>query len=318
MAVIEFINASNNTYKGMKRGIEYIKNPVKTAPHLVGGKDCSPDTAFNEFVMTKQNFKKETGRQFIHFIQSFSPNDKATPEIINEIGRKLLEHEDFKDFQVVYTTHTDKEHLHNHFIINSVSFTKGRKWQLSKEQLESLKDYSDQLCKDYGLIIVDGAKGKRKDMGEYRAKEKHQSWKYELYLAVKECKWCSRSKEEFIDNMERLGYKVDWSDERKYITFTTPSGKKCRNRKLYPPEQFTKEALLKAFELNQQQATKKQMRSRMELLLSAIQMVSLEDRSNNQAYYPLTTLEGEAKKERALEEAKGRGLNWDRGNGHDI
>ncbi|ERI90686.1 relaxase/mobilization nuclease domain protein [Clostridiales bacterium oral taxon 876 str. F0540] len=312
MAVIEFINASNNTYKGMKRAIEYIKNPVKTAPHLVGGKDCSPDTAFNEFVMTKQSFKKETGRQFIHFVQSFSPNDKATPEIINEIGRKLLEHEAFKYFQVVYSTHIDKEHLHNHFIINSVSFTTGRKWQLSKEELESLKEYSDQLCKDYGLIIVDRANGKRKDRGEYRAKEKQQSWKYELYLAVKECKWCSRSKEEFIGNMEKLGYKVDWSDERKYITFTTPSDRKCRNRKLYPPEQFTKEALLKAFELNQQQATKKQLQSRMELLLSAIQMLPSEDKNNNQGNYPLTTLEGEARKERVIEEAKGRGLDWER------
>lgn len=111
----------------MKRAINYIKNPIKTEPHLVGGKDCSSDTAFNEFVMTKQNFKKETGRQFIHFVQSFSPHDKATPEVINEIGKKLLEHEAFKDFQVVYATHTDKEHLHNHFIINSVSFTSGRK-----------------------------------------------------------------------------------------------------------------------------------------------------------------------------------------------
>ena len=71
MAVIEFINSSNNTYKAMKRAINYIKNPVETEPHLVGGKDCSPDTAFNEFVMTKQNFKKESGRQFIHFVQSF-------------------------------------------------------------------------------------------------------------------------------------------------------------------------------------------------------------------------------------------------------
>ncbi|UZQ48848.1 relaxase/mobilization nuclease domain-containing protein [Clostridium kluyveri] len=318
MAVIEFINASNNTYKGMKRAIEYIKNPIKTAPHLVGGKDCSPDTAFNEFVMTKQNFNKETGRQFIHFVQSFSPNDKATPEIINEIGRKLLEHEAFKDFQVIYSTHTDKEHLHNHFIINSVSFATGRKWQLSKEQLESLKEYSDQLCRDYGLIIVNGAKDNRKDRGEYRANRKQQSWKYELYLAVKECKWCSRSKEEFIANMEKLGYKVDWSEERKYITFTTPIGKKCRNRKIYPPEQFTKEALLKAFELNQQQATRKQTQSRMELLLSAIQMLSLEGKNNIQAHYPLTALEGEARKERAIEEAKGRGLDWGKGKGEEL
>lgn len=311
MAVIEFINASNNTYKGMKRAINYIKNPLKTSEHLTGGKDCSQDTAYEEFVMTKQNFNKEKGRQFIHFIQSFWTNDKATPEIINEIGKKLLEHEVFKDFQVIYATHTDKEHIHTHFIVNSVSFTKGHKWQLSKEQLESLKEYSDELCREYGLIVVDGEKGKHKDRGEYRATDKKQSWKYELYLAAKNCKWCSRSKDEFIQNMNKIGYKVDWTDERKYITFTTPDNKKCRNRKLYPPEQFTKEALLKAFELNKQKADKKQLEAKMELVLTALEMIS-NDKSNNYNFHlPLTALEGQARKEKAIEETKGRGLNWE-------
>ena len=74
----------------MKRVINYIKNPIKTEPHLVGGKDCSQDTVFNEFVMTKQNLKKETGRQFIHFVKSFSPHDRANPEVINEIGKKAI------------------------------------------------------------------------------------------------------------------------------------------------------------------------------------------------------------------------------------
>ena len=318
MAVIEFINGSNNTYKSMKRAINYIKNPLKTAEHLTGGKDCSPDTTYEEFIMTKQNFNKEKGRQFIHFIQSFSPNDKATPEVINEIGKRLLEHEVFKDFQVLYATHTDKGHLHTHFIINSVSFIKGHKWQLSKEQLESLKEYSDELCREYSLIVVDGEKGKHKNRGEYRATDNKQSWKYELYLAVKNCKWCSRSKDEFIENMNKHGYKVDWTDERKYITFTTPNGKKCRNRKLYPPEQFTKEALFKAFELNRQKEDKKQLEARMELLLTAIEMIS-KDNSNNFNYYlPLTALEGQAKKERAIEEAKGRGLDWKKSNDQEI
>lgn len=62
MAVIEFINASNNTYKGMKRAINYIKNPLKTLEHLTGGKDCSLDVAYEELVITKQNFNKEKGR----------------------------------------------------------------------------------------------------------------------------------------------------------------------------------------------------------------------------------------------------------------
>lgn len=318
MAVIEFINASNNTYKGMKRAINYIKNPLKTELQLVGGKDCVPDTAYDEFVMTKQNFNKGKGRQFIHFVQSFSPNDKATPEVINEIGKRLLENEVFKDFQVVYATHIDKEHIHNHFIINSVSFTSGRKWQLSKDQLDCLKEYSDALCREYGFIIVDGAKGNHKNRGEYRAKDKEQSWKYEIYLAVKHCKWCSYSKEDFINNMKKLGYKVEWTDERKYITFTTSDGKKCRNRKLYPPKQFTKEALLKAFSLNEQKADKEQLQLRIQLLLEVIQKLSKDDNNHYNSHLPLTALEGEARKERAIEEAKGRGMDWDKGSDNEF
>lgn len=63
MAIIEFINASKSTYKGMKRAIDYIKNPKKTELHLIVGKYCSPNTAFDEFIMTKQDSKKEKGRQ---------------------------------------------------------------------------------------------------------------------------------------------------------------------------------------------------------------------------------------------------------------
>lgn len=301
----------------MKRAINYIKNPLKTETHLIGGKDCNPETAYDEFIMTKQNFNKETGRQFMHFVQSFSPNDKATPEVINEIGKRLLEHESFKDFQIVYATHTDKEHIHNHFIINSVNFTTGQKWQLSKEQLEILKEYSDELSREYGLIIVDGAKGNHKNRGEYRTKDKKQSWKYELFLAVKHCKWCSQSKEDFINKMFKLGFKVDWTDERKYITFTTPDGKKCRNRKLYPPERFTKEALIQAFELNKQRIDEKQLDSRMELVLNAIHMLSRDSNKHSKSYLPLTALEGQARKEKAIEEAKGRGLEWGKGNGEE-
>lgn len=184
-------------------------------------------------------------------------------------------------------------------------------WQLSKEQLESLNEYSDKLCREYGLIVVDGEKGRHKNRGEYRATDKKQSWKYEMYLAVKHCKWCSRSKDEFIKNMNKLGYKVNWIDERKYITFITLDGKKCRNRKLCPTDQFTKEALIKAFKLNKQKSDEKQLEARIELLLTAIKMISKNTGNNYNSLLLLTALEGQAKKERAIEETKGRGLNWE-------
>ena len=90
------------------------------------------------------------------------------------------------------------------------------------------------------MVILPMDKSNYTKAGEYRSTRRGMSWKYELYLAVNECINNSASKEEFISNMEKLGYKVKWTDTRKYITFTTPSGKKCRNNKLYKADELTK------------------------------------------------------------------------------
>jgi len=75
MAVIDFINAENKTYKGMKRALSYIMNLDKTQPNLISGQNCDPENAHSEFILTKRHFQKETGRQFIHFVQSFAPHN---------------------------------------------------------------------------------------------------------------------------------------------------------------------------------------------------------------------------------------------------
>lgn len=318
MAVIEFINGENKTYGAMKRVLDYITNPVKTEPYLIDGYNCDINNAYNQFVLTKRNYNKETGRQYIHFTQSFAPYDKVTPEEVKKIAEELLQMEIFKGFEVAYAVHTDKNHLHTHFVVNTVNAETGLKWKQSAEQLQLLKDYSDDLCRERGLIITYGKKGNHKNRGEYRTTDKGQSWKYELYLAVKKVKWCSKSKEDFISNMEKLGYKVDWRDERKYITFTTPSGKKCRNRKLYPPERFTKEALLKAFDLNQQRAKDKELKNRMDLILSLVYMIQSNPDYDTTKNYPLSILEGEALKDEIAELKKGKGLDWYKEKGREM
>lgn len=318
MAVIEFINGSNKTYGAMKRVINYIVNPVKTEPHLIDGLNCDINNAHSQFVQTKREYGKETGRQYIHFTQSFAPYDKVTPTDVKEIADELVQMDFFKGFEIAYAVHTDKEHLHTHFIVNSVNAETGLKWKQSAEQLQMLKDYSDELCRKRGLIITNGKKDNRINRGEFRSKSKGQSWKYELYLAVKKVKWCSKSKEDFISNMEKLGYKVDWTDNRKYITFTNPEGKKCRNRKLYPPENFTKEALLKSFELNNKRADEKELNDRMELVLSAICLFKTSHHSEHASNYPLSGLEGESLKDEIAELKKGKGIDWDKETGREM
>jgi len=239
----------------MKRVIEYITNPAKTEPHLIGGLSCDINNAYNQFVMTKRHYQKEAGRQYIHFMQSFAPYEKITPEEVKSMADELVKMKQFEGYEIIYATHIDRAHLHTHFILNTVNAVTGLKWKQGATELQMIKDYSDELCRKRGLTITVGKKGNYKKRGEYRAKIKAQSWKHELYLAVKEVKRLSKSKDDFISNMNKLGYKVNWTDTRKHITFVTPDGKKCRNNKLYPPEKFTKESLLKTFELNTSRAS---------------------------------------------------------------
>ena len=300
MATIEFINRKNKTYGAMKRVINYITRPDKTEDNLIYGELCNKNTAYEDFVQVKQMYGKEKGRQYIHFVQSFSPDEDITPEIANEIAQKLISHPAFKGFQVLIATHTDTPHIHTHFVINSVNSETGLKWQLSAEELQSIKDYSDELCREYGLNVIDNDKKEKghRSGGEYRSKQKGMSWKYEIFLAVTACMKTATSREDFIYKMNELGYQVVWNDNKTYITFISPDGKKCRNKKLYPPERFMKENMEKVFEENRKRLDIAESQKRWNMLVEAIYLFGSNIRKNNtNGKFPLTKLEGEALKE---------------------
>jgi hypothetical protein len=243
------------------RAINYITKDEKTSEHLITGINCNAESPYNDMMITKRMYNKERGRQFIHFVHSFSDKEDITPEIAHEISLKLIEHAKFEGFQILAATHTDRKHLHTHFILNTVNLETGKKWQLSTNEVKELIRYSNKLCKEYNLKysfanVNDNSNSHRQtkshDSGELRAKKQNRSWKHELSLAIDKCRKLSKSREEFIKNMEELNYKVKWADTRKYITFTTPTRKLCRNIKLENSENYTKEALEKDFLLNQQ------------------------------------------------------------------
>lgn len=307
------------------RAINYVTKESKTTSHLTTGINCSPESAFDEMMITKQMYNKEDGRQFVHFTHSYSDKEKISPELAHEISLKLLEIDDrFKGFQIVAATHIDKDHIHTHFVLNTVNMETGRKWRQSNKELEELKEYSNQLCAEYGLKYsfaeLRKERSKNKSSGEYRAKKNQRSWKYELFIAVKECSKTSISKEDFIKQMNDLGYQVRWEESRKNITFTIPGGRKCNNDKLYPPERYTKEALLKKFESNKQwQEKTKAFQERKEefdanRIIQITQAIKLLTDNPNEGIkkYPLTYLEGQAFKEKMKEKAKGEGLDWEK------
>lgn len=133
------------------------------------------------------------------------------------------------------STHTDCDHIHSHFIINSVSFETGKKLHQSANAIQELRQESDALCMEYGLSICQPKEQRTKPMpaGEYHSAIRGDSWKMRLINNIDECMRYATSKKMFIEMMESEGYSVKWTDTRKNITYTTPDGKKCRDDRLH-------------------------------------------------------------------------------------
>lgn len=126
-----------------------MKNEKKTllagGRRLVSGIRCSPEFAYDEFMLTKRMHNKCNGKFFYHYCQSFSPNEAVTPEKAHQIGIRLAE-ECFDGYEVLVSTHIEKEHIHNHIIVNSVNADSGRKLHQDNKSLERIRNISDSIC----------------------------------------------------------------------------------------------------------------------------------------------------------------------------
>ena len=237
MAIVKFIpSLKSQTPGGMNGIMKYICQMKKTMHEgrtLISGVNCLPRTACREFLNTKQLYQKTGGRMFYHMIQSFSPEDQITPETAHAIALDMAK--EFPGFEILIATHCDAEHIHSHFLINSVSCETGKKYHSNLESLRALRDASDELCRKYGLSVIQ-PKQKRKEHTmsgrEYRAYEKGQSWKMDLEINIDECMTMAKDREHFAKLMEWNGYSVRWTADRKYITYTTPEGYRCRDSRL--------------------------------------------------------------------------------------
>lgn len=324
------INSSSQQTKGsMKNCIDYVKK-MENKGGLALGINCGSDSAYDEFELIKKMYHKETGRLYFHMEQSFPPDANITPEQAQEIGQRLIsESSIFNGFQVVVGTHTDCDHLHNHFCINSVNAESGAKWQMSASDLKNIKEKSLNLCKEKDIEIWWDKKAKpdfesdklqTAKQGEWENQKNGTSWKYELFLATKEVVKHSHSQNEFISNMNKLGYKVQW-DHHKYIVFTTPGGKKCRNNKLYPVDKWTKENLLKQFEKNAKNRSErtqiqhsKEIENTVKNIKNIMSAIKSHNKNGNGGDFPLTNLkkglEGQALKEK-MKQKESSGYDWE-------
>ena len=158
----DLVDYVENPEKTVKPGLQdffnvfsYAQNPDKTAGgQFVTAINCQKDIALQQMILTKQRYGKEDGYIAWHGYQSFMPGE-VTPEQCHALGVELARQMWGDRFQVIVTTHLDREHLHNHFCVNSVSFKDCGKYNFSKKELKRLRDTSDRLCREHGLSVVE-------------------------------------------------------------------------------------------------------------------------------------------------------------------
>ena len=273
MATVNFIPCKSQSRASLRGTLDYVRQDKKClvdGTRYITGKDCCAETVYQEFMATKRSHDKADGRFFYHYTQSFSPEEAITPAQAHEAALTLAEH--YQGYEVLVATHCDAAHIHSHLVINSVSFADGMKLRQSPNTLKELRAISDGICREMGFSTLapyeQTSPAKAISSREYRAAEKGESFKFKLMSAIDHCMEISRTRRDFIKNMERLGYGVSWTDTRKHITYTTPGGAKCRDNRLHE-EKYLKERMELEFGLREAQAPERRRHRRPGQALSA-------------------------------------------------
>ena len=253
MAIVHFVNYKRGTQsRAAMRGVMlYVMQERKTAWEdgpLISGINCQPQSVYDDFLNTKLLYHKDGGVLFYHMVQSFPKGAAVDPRQAHEAARRLAEY--FAGCEVLVCTHVDREHIHSHCVINSVNFETGKKLHMAKEQIQELMRRNDAICLEMGLPVFEPTTQQARGMGgaEYHTALKGQSWKLRLMNAIDECMKYAADKDAFISLMESEGYQVRWESGRKYITYTTPEGMRCRDSKLHE-EKYCKEVMEHEFRI---------------------------------------------------------------------
>ena len=253
MAIVHFVNYKRGTQsRAAMRGVMlYVMQEKKTAWEggpLISGINCQPQSVYDDFINTKLLYHKDGGVMFYHMVQSFPKGVAVEPRQAHEAARRLAEY--FDGCEVLVCTHVDREHIHSHCVINSVNFETGKKLHMAKEQIQELMRRNDAICQEMGLPVFDAPTQQSRGMGgaEYHTALKGQSWKLRLMSTIDECMKYAADKDAFVSLMTSEGYAVRWEGTRKYITYTTLDGLKCRDNKLHE-EKYCKEVMEHEFRI---------------------------------------------------------------------
>lgn len=216
--------------------LNYADDEFKTDyHHYTTGINCDKDHVKEEFNMTKMRFNKQGGIVAIHGYQSFE-EENLSPDEAHEIGVALAKELWGDRFQVLVATHLNTDHVHNHFVVNSVSFLDGHRFHMCTAQYMRMKEASDRLCREHALSVIENPQGKA--MGYY-------CWMLERDGMPTRYSVARKALDEAISrsvNMEELKYELSTyglafqcSPNRKYWTVTVPGWTKpIRTNRLGP------------------------------------------------------------------------------------
>jgi hypothetical protein len=202
--------------QGLADVIEYAMAKNKTVADeesaaiqcFVTGLNCTPTDARHQMMRTKTCFGKVDGVVALHGYQSFAPGEVA-PDTAHEIGVRLARGLWGDGYQVIVATHLDKDHIHNHFVINSVSFVAGEKLRSTKGLYRDMRNASDSLCREYGLSVIEHPRDKGKHYAEWKAAaEGKPTWTDLIRTDVDEAIEHAMTTGQFFGNLKALGYEV--------------------------------------------------------------------------------------------------------------
>ena len=193
------------------QALRYTEQDSKTdEKKYVSGVNCSAAFVYEEMMAVKRKYGERGKVVAYHGYQSFKA-DELTPEQCHKIGIETAKRMWGKDYQVLVSTHLNTDNLHNHFIVNSVSFRDGKKFRNSIEQHYDLREISDAICKEHGLSVLDNtAFSREQSKGAYWREQRGQpTHRQQLKQDVEYCLKYSKDWEQFYQQMQAKGYTID-------------------------------------------------------------------------------------------------------------
>lgn len=229
------------------KALAYIENPDKTdGQMLVSGYNCEPQTASIDFEMTAvlahkaRNLKRKRSRNLAyHLIQSFSPEDAVTPEQAHELGKKLAFEYTGGKYEYVVATHIDKGHIHNHIMINAVSFYDYKKLRtVPYRTARQIRDISDRLCMEAHLSVIDDPQKIGQLYPENAGKKKSVSNRTEIRKRLNFCLERATDCSQFLSMAKEL--EITPTIRGKHISYLLEgAGRAVRDNSLSDTDTFT-------------------------------------------------------------------------------